>query len=156
MVVPVFLQLERDGNDDGSEQKQARGGINLGSDASGSWGCGPPYGREWFQLKWAGHRCIRILGCGALYGREWFQLKWAGQGRSSEQNITVKELLPIVIASHLGSNVGRQNSRSSVCQHGSSGHSKLWYKQGARGDASETLHGISGGQAHIPCFHQPH
>ena len=37
-------------------------------------------------------------GGGALYGREWFQLKWAGQGRSSEQNITVKELLPIVIA----------------------------------------------------------
>lgn len=48
--------------------------VSIVSDASGSW------------------------GCGALNGQEWFQLKWEGLGSSREQNITVKELLPIVIA----------------------------------------------------------
>lgn len=47
--------------------------VAMVSDASGSW------------------------RCGAINGQEWFQLKWAGQGSCSEQNITVKELLPIVI-----------------------------------------------------------
>ena len=51
--------------------------VSIVSDASGSW------------------------GCGALNDRDWFQLKWAGLGASSEQNITVKELLPIVIAAAL-------------------------------------------------------
>lgn len=49
--------------------------VSIMSDASGSW------------------------GCGAIYGINWFQLKWADLGSSKEQNITVKELLPIVVAS---------------------------------------------------------
>lgn len=51
--------------------------VSIISDASGSW------------------------GCGAMNGREWFQLQWAGHGTSREQNITVKELLPIVLATAL-------------------------------------------------------
>ncbi len=44
----------------------------LVSDALGSWGCGAVWGKEWLQLAWSGD--------------------WA------EQSITVKELLPIVLA----------------------------------------------------------
>ena len=51
--------------------------MSIISDASGSW------------------------GCGAVNGKEWFQLKWAGHGTSGAQNITVKELLPIVTAAAL-------------------------------------------------------
>ena len=47
--------------------------VTITSDASGSW------------------------GCGAWYGTRWFQLKWEGQIQSA--SITVKELLPIIIAS---------------------------------------------------------
>lgn len=46
--------------------------TTLVSDASGSWGCGALWGKKWLQLAWVGD--------------------WA------EQSITVKELLPIVIA----------------------------------------------------------
>ena len=38
------------------------------------------------------------LGCGDINGEEWFQLKWEGLGMLSLQSITLKELLPIVIA----------------------------------------------------------
>ena len=51
--------------------------VSIVSDASGSW------------------------GYGALNDREWFQLKWVGLGASRDQTITVKELLPIVIAAAL-------------------------------------------------------
>ena len=44
----------------------------MGSDASGSWGCGAWFGHEWFQLRW--------------------------DARSFHLPITVKELLPIVLA----------------------------------------------------------
>ena len=47
--------------------------ISIVSDASGSW------------------------GCGAINSTNGFQLKWAWLGSSNEQNIMVKELLPIVI-----------------------------------------------------------
>ncbi len=53
---------------------KARPDCEIVSDASGSW------------------------GCGAINDREWFQLQWAGHGAYRDQNITVKELLPIVIA----------------------------------------------------------
>ena len=33
--------------------------VSIISDASGSWGCGALNGREWFQLKWAGHGSSR-------------------------------------------------------------------------------------------------
>lgn len=48
--------------------------LSIVSDASGSW------------------------GCGAIHGQSWFQLRWAGLGTAGNQNITVKELLPIVLA----------------------------------------------------------
>ena len=48
--------------------------ISITSDASGSW------------------------GCGAITGKKWFQLKWAGLGSTRACNITVKELMPIVLA----------------------------------------------------------
>lgn len=51
--------------------------ITIVSDASGTW------------------------GCGAIFGREWFQLSWEGLGGVSQQTITVKELLPIVMATAL-------------------------------------------------------
>lgn len=51
--------------------------VSIVSDASGSW------------------------GCGAIHGASWFQLKWAGLGSAKDQNITVKELLPIVVAAAL-------------------------------------------------------
>ena len=46
--------------------------VKLTSDASGRW------------------------GCGAFCGREWFQLQWPERVQAS--NITVKELVPIVLA----------------------------------------------------------
>ena len=46
--------------------------VSIISDAFGSWGCGALNGREWFQLKWAGH--------------------------DVEYNIIIKELVPIMIA----------------------------------------------------------
>ena len=46
--------------------------VTLTSDASGTWGCGAFAGSEWFQLKWAGH--------------------------IASSHITVKEMVPIVIA----------------------------------------------------------
>ena len=49
--------------------------ITLTSDASGGWGCGAYCGLEWFQLRWS--------------------------GPTKEFNITVKELIPIVIAAAL-------------------------------------------------------
>ena len=49
--------------------------ITLTSDASGGWGCGAYYGPEWFQRRWS--------------------------GPTKEFNITVKELIPIVIAAAL-------------------------------------------------------
>lgn len=52
--------------------KEARASVTLTSDASGGWGCGAFCGIQWFMLKWAGS----IEGC----------------------HITVKELVPIVIA----------------------------------------------------------
>ena len=48
--------------------------MSIVSDASGSW------------------------GCGAIFGPNWFQLRWAGLGSTRDQNITVKELFPIVVA----------------------------------------------------------
>ena len=48
--------------------------MSIVSDASGSW------------------------GCGAIFGPNWFQLRWAGLGSTRDQNITVKELSPIVVA----------------------------------------------------------
>lgn len=56
------------------DKAKPQGNISIVSDASGSW------------------------GCGALYGPRWLQIKWAGLGPVKEQNITVKELLPIVVA----------------------------------------------------------
>ena len=53
--------------------------LQLTSDASGSWGCA--------SGSW---------GCGAWRGRKWFQLQW--DERSAALPITVKELLPIVLA----------------------------------------------------------
>ena len=44
------------------------------SDASGSW------------------------GCGAVFRRQWFQLEWAGLGTTQGYGIMAKELLPIVVA----------------------------------------------------------
>ena len=38
-------------------------------------------------------------GCGAFCGREWFQLQWPERVQAS--NITVKELVPIVLAAAL-------------------------------------------------------
>ena len=46
--------------------------IQLTSDASGNW------------------------GCGAFSGKQWLQMKWAGD--TQHYNITVKELIPIVLA----------------------------------------------------------
>ena len=37
-------------------------------------------------------------GYGAINGCSWFQLGWAGLRELSRQNITIKELLPIVVA----------------------------------------------------------
>ena len=80
----------------------------------------------------------------------------AGQGRSSEQNITVKELLPIVIAAAIwGQTWGGKTVRAQCANMAAVAVVELWYKHGARDDASEMLPGISGGQAHIPCFLQP-
>ena len=47
--------------------------ITIISDASGAWGCGAWYDSRWFQLKWEGH--------------------------IQSAHITVKELVPIIIAS---------------------------------------------------------
>ena len=80
--------------------------VSIISDASGSW------------------------GCGAMNGREWFQLKWAGMGAISEQNITVKELLPIVLAAALwgsewaGKTVRAQCDNSAVVAIVNSGTSR--------------------------------
>ena len=46
--------------------------ITLTSDASGGWGCGAYCGSDWFQLRWA--------------------------GPTIELHITIKELIPIVVA----------------------------------------------------------
>jgi hypothetical protein len=54
------------------ESKEARASISLTSDASGGWGCGAYCGSQWFMLQWA--------------------------GPISNSHITVKELVPIVIA----------------------------------------------------------
>ena len=35
---------------------------------------------------------------GRYFNQNWFQIRWAGLGSIGEQNITVKELLPIVLA----------------------------------------------------------
>ena len=51
--------------------------LSIVSDASGSW------------------------GCAAIFSQEWFQLRWEGLGEARQQTITVKELLPIVIAAAL-------------------------------------------------------
>lgn len=37
-------------------------------------------------------------GCGAVIGCSWFQLRWAGLGTLVDQNITIKELLPSIVA----------------------------------------------------------
>ena len=77
--------------------------VSMVSDASGSW------------------------GCGALHGQDWFQLKWEGLGESSQQNITVKELLPIVIAAAMwgkrwaGSTVRAQCDNTAVVEIVNSG-----------------------------------
>ena len=52
--------------------KEASASVEMTSDASGEWGCGAFWGNEWFMLPWAGP----ISRC----------------------HITVKELVPVVIA----------------------------------------------------------
>ena len=49
-------------------------GVEIKSDASGSW------------------------GCGALWGGRWFKLDWSQRQDLAEASIAVKELLPIVVA----------------------------------------------------------
>ena len=46
-MVAVQSQMERGGHDGG------RGDYDLFTDASGTWGCGALFGRQWFQLEWA-------------------------------------------------------------------------------------------------------
>ena len=58
----------------------------LTSDASGSWGCGAWHDHHWFQLRW--------------------------DGRSAGLSITVKELLPIVLACAIW---GRRWAHAGVC-----------------------------------------
>ena len=41
-------------------------------------------------------RCIRKLGVWAYSGSQWFQLPWTG--KVVEQQIAVKELIPVVVA----------------------------------------------------------
>ena len=48
--------------------------VSLESDASGSW------------------------GCGAIWGAKWLQVQWQGLEGVAELNITIKELLPIILA----------------------------------------------------------
>ena len=59
-------------------------GVEIWSDASGSW------------------------GCGALWGGRWFQLEWSQYQDLADVSIAVKELLPIVVAAaiwgHMWSN----------------------------------------------------
>ena len=43
-------------------------------------------------------RCIGVVGMWAIYGPSWFQIRWAGLGSAMERSITVKELIPIVMA----------------------------------------------------------
>ena len=78
----------------------------LTSDASGNWGCGA-YSSE----------------------GEWFQLKWPEAW--SEVHITVKELLPIVIAVALcmGQSLGEQGGSMSLRQCSSCSSGELWHKQ---------------------------
>ena len=54
------------------EARRSNPDVTLTSDASGSWGCGAFYANSWFQLQWP--------------------------AASIDYHITVKELLPIVIA----------------------------------------------------------
>ena len=49
-------------------------GVEIWSDASGSWGCGALWGGRWFQLEWSQHQDL------------------------ADASIAVKELLPIVVA----------------------------------------------------------
>ena len=68
----------------------------------------------------------------------------------------VKELLPIVTAAAIwGQTWGGKTVRAQCANMAAVAVVELWYKHGARGDASEMLPGISEGQAHIPCFRQP-
>lgn len=60
-----------------ANKNNPEGDISIVSDASGSW------------------------GSGAIFGQDWFQLQWAGLGAIGSQNITIKELLPIVVAAAL-------------------------------------------------------
>ena len=60
--------------------------VILTSDASGSWGCGAFSGVEWFQCLW--------------------------NGRWTEVHITVKELIPIVIAGAIWGKTGVVNISS--------------------------------------------
>ena len=53
-------------------------------------------------------------GCGALHGQDWFQLKWEGLGENSQQNITVKELLPVLIAAAMW---GKRWAGSTQCDN---------------------------------------
>ena len=64
--------------------------VSIVSDTSGSW------------------------GCRAICSREWFQLRWADlAGFKQDQNITIKELLPIVVAAaRLGANWTRKTVRA--------------------------------------------
>ena len=51
--------------------------VSMESDVSGSW------------------------GCGAIWGAKWLQVQWQGLEGVAELNITIKELLPIILAASI-------------------------------------------------------
>jgi len=65
--------------------------VTLTSDASGSWGCGAYSGPEWFQLKWA--------------------------GPLATAPITVKEMVPIVIAAALWGSKWKGKTVGALCHN---------------------------------------
>ena len=58
----------------GVELEKERGKVEVWTDASGSWGCGALWDGQWLQVAWS---------------------EWPSFGSA---NISVKELLPIVVA----------------------------------------------------------
>ena len=58
-------------------------GVEIWSDASGSWGCGALWGGRWFQLEWSQHQDL------------------------AEASIAVKELLPIVVVAAIWATCGQ-------------------------------------------------